>query len=94
MKTLRKVEIKPEYVNMMPLIDDMEENTLYISEEYGVAIHRCLCGCGSPTITPLGSHGWSITEKEGKVSMVPSIGNFNFPCRSHYIITKNIANFV
>jgi hypothetical protein len=38
--------------------------------------------------------GWHMTEKDGKVSFTPSIGNYQLPCKSHYIITKNKANFV
>ena len=38
--------------------------------------------------------GWDYTEKDGKVSLSPSIGNYNFPCQYHYIITNNVANVV
>lgn len=94
MKTLKKVEIIPVYVKNIP--ETIENNTLYISEEYKTAIHLCLCGCGEKTITPLGGgRNWDlIKENKGKVSLIGSIGNYNFPCKSHYIITNNIANFV
>lgn len=38
--------------------------------------------------------GWNLIEKNGKISFTPSVGNQQFPCGSHYIITNNIANFV
>lgn len=93
MKTIKVVEIKPIFLEgYMPEI--MEENTLYISMQYGTAINLCLCGCGEKTVTPLGKDDWQLIEKNGKVSLTPSIGNFQFPCKSHYIITNNKANFV
>ena len=94
MKTLKKVEITPLFLkDSIP--KELEENILYISEEYKTAIHLCLCGCKEKTITPLlGGQFWDlIKEKNGKVSLIGSIGNYSFPCQSHYIITNNIANF-
>lgn len=93
MKTLKKVEIEPVFVEFVP--DVLEENKLYISEEYKCAIHLCLCGCGEKTITPLGGgRNWDLVkEPNGTVSLIGSVGNYNFPCNSHYIITKNVANF-
>lgn len=93
MKTLKKVEIEPIFVYYMP--DVLEENKVYISEEFGVAIHNCLCGCKVKTVTPLGNNEWTLTKHtDGKVSLSPSIFNNQFPCKSHYILTKNVANFV
>lgn len=97
MKTLMKVEIEPVYVEgYMPPFETMEERKIYISEEYGTTIHRCLCGCGEKTVLPLDpKFGWNlIYDDTGKISFTPSIGNYQLPCKSHYIITKNVANFV
>lgn len=93
MKTLKKVEITPIYTETIP--DNLEENKLYISEKYRCAIHLCLCGCGEKTVTPLGGGKlWDLVkENNGTVSLIGSVGNYNFPCKSHYIITKNVANF-
>lgn len=96
MKTLKKVEIVPVFIDgFMPDFETMEEGKVYISEQYYTAIHKCLCGCGSKTIMPLNDyHGWKLTKNENnKISFTPSIGNYCFPCKSHYIITNNIANF-
>lgn len=93
MKTLKKVEIEPVFLDgYMPEV--LEENKLYISEQYKVAIHKCLCGCGEKVVTPLNEGMWILSKKNDKVSLAPSIGNYNFHCKSHYIITNNIANFV
>lgn len=99
MKTIRKVEIKIEWVQQMPDKKDMIQGVVYISEEYGVSIHKCLCGdCAELTVMPINhdhiTTGWDLIKNEEKISFVPSIGNFQFPCKSHYIITNNIANFV
>jgi hypothetical protein len=95
MKTLKQVDIEPVFVEeYMP--DVFEPGKLYISKKFDVAIHICLCGtCGLQVVTPLGDGEWNILEHEsGKVSLSPSIGNYQYPCKSHYIITKNKANFV
>jgi len=99
MKTLRKVYIEVKYVESMPPVSEMEENKIYISEKYHSSTHRCLCGCGSPTVLPINhngaTYGWDLyKENNGTVSFTPSVGNYSFPCKSHYIITKNVANFV
>lgn len=92
MKTLKKVPIEPIFLEgFMP--ETLEQGKLYISEQYECVIHLCLCGCGTKTVTPP-SQGWNIIkEKDGSVSITPSILN-NQSCGSHYIITKNVANFV
>jgi len=92
MKTLKKVEIEPIFIELIPSI--MEENKLYISEKYNVAVHNCLCGCGEKTVMPLYGNGWNMVKVNDKVSFTPSVGNYNFKCKSHYIITNNVANFV
>lgn len=88
---MRKVRITPMFVEYVP--DVLLEGILYISE-YGTAIHLCLCGCKNKTVTPLTDDMWSLSVNiNGAVSLSPSIGNYSFPCRSHYIITNNIAEF-
>ena len=94
MQTIKKVTIEPIFVHVIPEV--IEENKLYISEKYKTATHNCLCGCGLKTITPLGGgRNWEIVKSSDgkKISLIGSVGNYNFPCKSHYIITSNIANF-
>lgn len=96
MKTLKTVIVTPVFVpEALPDLADMQENHIYISRMYKTAVHRCLCGCGLLTITPLYAGGWQLAESDaGKITLTPSIGNFSYPCNSHYIITDNKANFV
>ena len=94
MKTLKTVTVVPFFSEYIPDKAAMVEGEIYISREYETASHLCLCGCGTLTVTPLGKGEWALTEKDGKISLSPSIANYQLPCKSHYIITNNKANFV
>lgn len=76
--------IRPEYVKFIP--ERLDEGVLYISEQYRTAVHKCCCGCGQEVVTPLSSAEWSVKRNGGRVSLYPSIGNWSYPCRSHYVI--------
>lgn len=80
----RMNNIKPKFVDIMP--SKMEEGILYISKKYKTAVHLCCCGCGNKVATPLKPGGWKLALDNGNVTLNPSVGNSNFPCRSHYII--------
>jgi Family of unknown function (DUF6527) len=45
-----------------------------------------VCGCGVEVVTPISPTDWRITFDGETVSLFPSIGNWSFPCRSHYWI--------
>lgn len=96
MRTIRKVGVNPKYVTYIPEVSDMEHGVIYISLKYKSAQHLCLCGCGNQTVTPLNGNGWQliVNDSNDKISLTPSIGNYQFPCKSHYIITNGVANFV
>ena len=76
-----------EFVEYIP--EELKERTLYISKEYGTAVHRCCCGCGREVVTPLSATGWQLTFDGKSVSLYPSIGSWSLPCQSHYLITNN-----
>lgn len=65
----------------------LEPGVLYVSDEYKIAMHLCACGCGSKVPVSLGPAGWTFTERDGRPTIRPSIGNGQLPCRSHYFIT-------
>jgi len=94
MKTIKKVEITPVFVDVIP--DELEQNKFYIAEQYNVASHLCLCGCGKETITPLGGgRNWDlIKENNNTITLLGSVGNYSYECKSHYVINKNIASFL
>lgn len=79
--------IKHEFVEFIP--EQIEEGVLYISMEYATAVHKCFCGCGMKVVTPFDPTDWEITFDGATVSLYPSIGNWEFPCRSHYWIENN-----
>lgn len=103
---MRQFELQPIFINLIP--DQLDEGILYISEQYGTAVHLCACGCGNKVVTPLKSrvqNGWELTmyktsnqgqnvhEVAHKVSLMPSIGN-TFACKSHYWIIDNVVKWV
>lgn len=65
-----------------------EAATLYVSMEYQTAVHLCACGCGTKVVTALGPQDWVLTF-DGTVSLRPSVGNGQQPCRSHYYIRND-----
>lgn len=95
MKTLKKVNVAYEKYHFLPPTEELEPGIIYISDEFNISKHLCLCGCGELTVMPLGDDEWnySIDEKD-RISFWPSVGNYQLPCKSHYIITKGVANFV
>lgn len=76
--------MRPMYVESFPRV--LEDGVLYISRPFGTACHRCCCGCGTKIVTPLRPTEYRLTIVDGQVSLHPSIGNWNHPCRSHYVI--------
>jgi hypothetical protein len=83
--------IQHKFVEFIP--DVIEEGVLYISMEYCIAIHKCVCGCGNEVVTPLSPTDWEIRFDGRTVSLDPSIGNWSFECKSHYFITRNKIRF-
>jgi hypothetical protein len=81
---LRYTKLEHCFVQYIP--DELEPGVLYISMEYATAAHSCCCGCGLQVVTPFTPTDWKLTFDGETVSLWPSIGNWNFPCRSHYII--------
>ena len=85
--TMKTKTIRPAFVTQFPAV--FEQGVLYISEEFETAGHLCCCGCREKVITPLNPAKWRLRKEEGAVSLSPSIGNWNYACKSHYFITKN-----
>jgi hypothetical protein len=76
-----------EFVEHIP--EKLEEHTVYISIPYATVLHRCCCGCGNEVVTPLSPTDWKLTFDGETISLAPSIGNWSFPCQSHYWIDHN-----
>lgn len=80
-------ELVPKFVEFMP--ESLEDGILYISIPYRTAAHRCCCGCGSTVVTSITPTSWEFTYNGRTVSLSPSVGNSELPCRSHYWIRRN-----
>jgi hypothetical protein len=72
------------FVDTIP--EQLAPGTLYIALHYKTIAHLCFCGCGREVVTPLSPAQWRITFNGATVSLYPSVGNWNLPCRSHYIL--------
>lgn len=79
--------LRHEFVEFIP--DELASNTIYISIAFTTVAHRCCCGCGNEVVTPLSPTDWRLTFDGETVSLYPSIGNWSFPCQSHYWIIRN-----
>lgn len=79
--------LTPEFVEFIP--KELEEGVLYISIRFRTAVHRCACGCGNKTVTRFSPTDWKLIFDGKTVSLSPSIGNWGFPCQSHYWIWEN-----
>ena len=67
----------------------LEDGIIYVSIRFGIVSHNCCCGCGNEVVVNLSPRGWQLTYDGESISLYPSIGNWNFKCRSHYWITQN-----
>lgn len=76
-----------EFTEYIP--DDLANDTIYISIEHRTIIHLCACGCEMEVVTPLSPTDWRMTYDGESISLYPSIGNWSFPCRSHYWIKNS-----
>jgi hypothetical protein len=88
---MRINQIRPQFSEFIP--DELEEGVLYISERYKTASHKCACGCGEEVVTPLSPVEWRLHKDGDIVSLHPSIGNWNYTCRSHYWIRRNVIQW-
>lgn len=75
-----------EFVKSFP--EALESGVHYISIDYDTTAHLCVCGCGNRVILPLHPTAWKFTYDGAAVSMAPSVGNWSFPCQSHYWIEQ------
>lgn len=80
---MKATRLDAAFTKSIPAVPEAE--TLYISMEYQTAVHLCACGCGIKVVTPLGPNDWILTY-DGTVTLSPSVGNGQQPCRSHYFI--------
>ena len=76
-------EMKKDFVHRVPA--ELEEGILYVCLDCDVVVHKCACGCGEKVVLPLSPEHWKLTY-DGEVTLSPSIGNYQYECKSHYFI--------
>lgn len=79
-------KLEHRFVDSFP--DSLAPGILYVSLKYGSAAHSCCCGCGEEVVTPLTPTDWNITYDGETITLHPSVGSWNLPCRSHYVIHR------
>lgn len=76
-----------EFVEYIPEL--LEEGIIYIAPQFGAVMHLCCDGCGARVSTPLHPGQWTLTFDGETISLSPSVGNWELPSKSHYIIRRN-----
>ena len=84
---MKRATFNFQFVEFIP--KGLDEGVLYVSITYATASHRCFCGCGKKVVTPLSPTDWRLIFDGDTVSLDPSIGNWSYPCRSHYFLHNN-----
>jgi hypothetical protein len=82
---IRYSRLDHRFVHDMP--ETLEPGILYVSMHYATVMHLCCCGCGREVVTPLSPAQWRLTFDGESVSLAPSVGSWEIPCRSHYVIS-------
>jgi hypothetical protein len=83
--------LEHRFVDAVP--QDIEHGVLYVSIRYRTAVHRCGCGCGNNVVTPIRPPRWHLTFDGDTVTLWPSVGNWQFPCHSHYWVKNNAIHW-
>lgn len=84
---MRHTQLEHRFVEHLP--ETLEPGILYVSMAYATAAHRCCCGCGEEVVTPFTPTDWSMTFDGETISLSPSVGNWQQPCRSHYVLKRS-----
>lgn len=72
------------FVDHVPALP--EPGTLYVSLTFRTTLHLCACGCGNETWVPIRPDRHHLVFDGESVTLQGSIGNWRFPCQSHYWI--------
>jgi Family of unknown function (DUF6527) len=79
--------LRPQLVTTIPA--SPAAGVLYVSVEYATTLHLCACGCGHEVVLGISPHDWTVWWDGHTVTLSPSVGNWSFPCQSHYFIRNN-----
>lgn len=73
--------------------ESLEQGVVYLAPQHHACLHLCACGCGEEVSTPLSATEFAYSIENKGVTLFPSIGNHDFPCRSHYFITNGAVRW-
>jgi len=84
---MKRRAISHRFVEFIPEV--LDEGVVYVSVPYATVVHKCCCGCGREVVTPLSPTDWELRFDGKTISLYPSIGSWNLPCKSHYWIRRD-----
>jgi hypothetical protein len=84
---MKQESFKHQFVEFIP--EELQDGMLYVSMRFATVAHLCSCGCRTKVVTPLKPTDWKLTFDGKTITLDPSIGNWSFPCRSHYWIRNS-----
>ncbi len=84
---MRTNKMKIAFVDRIPV--NINEGILYICLDCNVIVHLCACGCKEKVVLQIHPDFWKMIYDGEKISLWPSIGNFQYQCGSHYYIKNN-----
>ena len=85
---LKKKKLKHLFVDSIPAT--LQEGVIYVCLKHNIVSHLCACGCGNRIDTPIDPSEWKLTYDGEAISLYPSIGNWDIPCRTHYFISGDM----
>ena len=89
---LPSVHLRPIFVEVMPLFDDIKDGEIWISHKHRTVNLRCPCGCGELTVLSLHPSRWHVYFDGKSVSLKGPTGGSvwtSSDCGSHYHIREN-----
>jgi len=84
---VKRYRLEHKFIESAP--EKLADGILYVSIKYETVMHLCCCGCGNEVVNPLDPAQWNVTFDGKTISLSPSVGNWSFPCQSHYWIRNN-----
>ncbi|MFZ6005795.1 MAG: DUF6527 family protein [Actinomycetota bacterium] len=84
---MRVTRVEHRFVDQVP--DELVPGILYVSLPFRTTVHLCACGCDNQTWVRLRPQRHHLIYDGETVTLRGSIGNWRFPCRSHYWILNS-----
>lgn len=85
---LNKYNLK--VTNVLPPLEEMDENTIYFSDKHQRSVHLCPCKCGERVLLSHFRGGWRYyITTDGEMSISTLIKNQ--VCNTNYIIREGYA---